>query len=125
MPREAVRSNAAPAPSGSYSQAIKVGDLLFLSGQGPFDSEGRLVDGSVAEQVQQTLRNLDAVAQAAGGSLKNAVRVTAYLSSLQHFDEYDAAYREFFDEPLPSRSSVQSDLIGFDVEIDAIVWLGS
>jgi peptide/nickel transport system substrate-binding protein/2-iminobutanoate/2-iminopropanoate deaminase len=124
MGREPVRSHDAPPPSGSYSQGVRAGGFLFLSGQGPYDAAGNRVGETVADQVRQTLRNLDAVARAAGGSLKDAVRVQAYLSSLEHFDEYDAAYREFFDDPMPSRSTIQSDLIGFDVEIDAIVWVG-
>jgi 2-iminobutanoate/2-iminopropanoate deaminase len=124
MPRQPVRAADAPPPSGSYSQAIRAGDLLFLAGQGPFDENGQRVGETVPEQVRQTLRNLDRVAQAAGGRLHDAVRVTAYLSTLAHFDEYDAVYREFFVEPFPSRTTIQSDLIGIDVEIDAVVWLG-
>ena len=70
------------------------------------------------------LGNLDAVARAAGGSLQAAVRVGMYLSDLAHFDEMDAAYRTFFTDPMPARTTIQSDLIGFDVEADAVVWLG-
>lgn len=124
MPRTPILTQNAPQPSGTYSQAIRAGDLLYLSGQGPFDAHGNRVGTTVAEQVQQTLSNLDQVARAAGATLRDAVRVVAYLSSLEHFDEYDRVYREFFTEPYPSRSTIQSDLIGMDVEIDAIVWLG-
>lgn len=124
MPRTPIRSDGAPSPSGAYSQSIRAGDLLFLSGQGPFDADGNRVGESVSEQVRQTLSNLDQVARAAGATIQDAVRVVAYLSSLEHFEEYDAAYGEFFAEPFPSRSTIQSDLIGMDVEIDAIVWLG-
>jgi enamine deaminase RidA (YjgF/YER057c/UK114 family) len=74
--------------------------------------------------VRQVLENLDAVARAAGGSLQNAVRCGMYLSSLKHFDEMDAEYRRFFNEPMPARTTIQSDLIAFDVEADAVVWLG-
>jgi 2-iminobutanoate/2-iminopropanoate deaminase len=125
MGREQVATDAAPKPGGAYSQAIRVGDLLFLAGQGPFTPGGDAVGGSVAEQTRQTLANLDAVARAAGGSLSRAVRVGVYLKSLEHFAEMNAAYGEFFDEPFPARTTIQSDLIGFDVEIDAVVWLGS
>jgi 2-iminobutanoate/2-iminopropanoate deaminase len=125
MPREPVSSEEAPRPGGAYSQAIRVGDLLFLAGQGPFDPDGQLVGGSIENQTRQALANLHAVARAAGGSLADAVRVGVYLSSLEHFAEMNATYREFFDEPLPARTTIQSDLIGFDVEIDAVVWLGS
>ena len=124
MPREPVLSREAPPPSGGYSQAIRAGDLLFLSGQGPYCPDGTRVGETVTEQVRQVLTNLDAVAQAAGGSLANAVRVGMYLTDMRHFDEMDAAYREFFPEPRPARTTIQSDLVGFDVEGDAVVWLG-
>jgi len=124
MPREPVLSNEAPPPSGGYSQGIRAGGFLYLSGQGPYDSSGERAGTTVAEQVRQVLSNLDAVARAAGGSLQNAVRVGMYLSDLAHFDEMDAAYRRFFSDPLPARTTIQSDLIGFDVEGDAVVFLG-
>ena len=124
MPRTPVLSEAAPAPSGGYSQAIRAGDFLFLSGQGPYDAAGERVGVSVAEQVRQVLQNLDAVARAAGGSLKDAVRVGMFISEMRHFDEMDAEYRAFFGDPMPARTTIQSDLVGFDVEGDAVVWLG-
>jgi reactive intermediate/imine deaminase len=120
-----VSSAWAPAPRGPYSQAIQVGNLLFLAGQGPFDETGRRVGESVGEQARRALENLDAVARSGGGSLQNAVRVGVYLRSLEAFPELNAVYREFFREPFPARTTIQSNLTGFDVEIDAIVWLGS
>jgi 2-iminobutanoate/2-iminopropanoate deaminase len=125
VPRTPVLSQEAPPPSGGYSQGIVVGELLFLAGQGPYDSSGSRAGSTVAEQVRQVLENLDAVARATGGSLQNAVRVGMYLSDLAHFDEMDAEYRRFFSEPMPARTTIQSDLVGFDVEGDAVVWLGA
>ena len=84
MPRSPIRTDSAPQPSGAYSQALKAGDFLFLSGQGPFDAEGNRVGETVADQVRQTLTNLDQVARAAGATLQDAVRVIAYLSSLKN-----------------------------------------
>jgi 2-iminobutanoate/2-iminopropanoate deaminase len=124
MARTPVLSPDAPAPSGGYSQAIRAGDFLFLSGQGPYDAAGARVGVSVAEQVRQVLGNLDAVASSAGGSLQNAVRVGMYISDMAHFDEMDSAYQAFFSDPMPARTTIQSDLVGFDVEGDAVVWLG-
>jgi len=124
VPRTPVLSQEAPQPSGGYSQGIAVGDLLFLAGQGPYDASGNRAGSTVAEQVRQVLENLDAVARAGGGSLQNAVRVGMYLSDLAHFDEMDAEYRRFFTDPMPVRTTIQSDLVGFDVEGDAVVWLG-
>jgi 2-iminobutanoate/2-iminopropanoate deaminase len=122
--RAPISSDEAPKPGGAYSQAIRAGDFLFLAGQGPFVPDGTFVGGSVADQTRQALANLDAVARAAGGSLARAVRVGVYLKSLEAFAEMNATYLTFFEEPLPARTTIQSDLIGFDVEIDAVVWLG-
>ena len=121
--RTQITAQDAPPASGGYSQAIRVDSLLFLSGQAPYDADGQLVAGSVAVQVAQTLGNLDAVARAGGSALANAVRVGVYLRDLADFAEMDAAYREFFgpDGILPARTTIQSDLVGFDVEIDAVV----
>jgi 2-iminobutanoate/2-iminopropanoate deaminase len=121
--REPITSAEAPPPGGAYSQAIRTGGLLFLAGQGPFDASGARVGTTVAEQTRQTLENLDAVARAAGASLQDAVRVGVYLSDLAHFAEMNEVYSSFFREPYPARTTIQSDLIGFDVEIDAVVAL--
>ena len=124
MARTPVLSPDAPAPSGGYSQGIVAGDFLYLSGQGPYDSSGARVGTTIAEQVRQVLENLDAVARATGATLQDAVRVGMYISDMAHFDEMDAEYRRFFSDPMPARTTIQSDLIGFDVEGDAVVFLG-
>jgi 2-iminobutanoate/2-iminopropanoate deaminase len=124
MPRTPVHSPQAPPPSGGYSQGIVAGGFLYLSGQGPYDDSGNRAGTTVAEQVRQVLEKLAAVARAAGGSLQNAVRVGMYISDMAHFDELDAEYRLFFSDPMPARTTIQSDLVGFDVEGDAVVWLG-
>jgi reactive intermediate/imine deaminase len=123
MPRTPVLSPDAPPPSGGYSQGILAGDFLFLSGQGPYDASGSRAGSTIAEQVRRVLENLDAVARAAGATLQDAVRVGMYISDMAHFDEMDAEYRRFFSEPMPARTTIQSDLVGFDVEGDAVVWL--
>ena len=124
MTRKPVLSQEAPQPSGGYSQGIVAGGFLYLAGQGPFDADGNRVGTTIAEQVRQVLENLDAVARAGGGSLQNAVRCGMYISDMAHFDEMDAEYRRFFSDPMPARTTIQSDLLGFDVEGDAVVWLG-
>ena len=124
MGREPVLSSEAPQPSGGYSQGIAAGGFLYLSGQGPFDANGSRVGDTIAEQVRQVLENLDAVARAAGSTLQNAVRCGMYISDMAHFDEMDAEYRRFFSQPMPARTTIQSDLVGFDVEGDAVVHLG-
>jgi reactive intermediate/imine deaminase len=123
MSIRAITTDAAPAASGGYSQGIVAESFLFLSGQGPFDPSGELVDGSIEAQVRQVFANLQAVAEAAGTSLSNALRVGVYLSDLEHFETMDRVYREIFDEPRPARTTIQSDIVGFDVEADAVVLL--
>jgi 2-iminobutanoate/2-iminopropanoate deaminase len=122
-PRRRISAGDAPPQSGAYSQGIEVNGLLFLSGQAPLDAAGEFAGGSVADQVRRTLENLDVVARSAGTSLALAARVGVYLRDLADFAEMDAAYRGFFAESavLPARTTIQSDLVGFDVEIDAVV----
>jgi 2-iminobutanoate/2-iminopropanoate deaminase len=121
MSMRAISTPGAPAPSGGYSQGILAEPFLFLSGQGPFDQAGELVDGSIEAQVRQVFANLQAVAEAAGASLAQAVRVGVYLSDLEHFETMDRVYREIFGEPRPARTTIQSDIVGFDVEADAVI----
>lgn len=123
MTRVPITTADAPAPSGAYSQGVvSTGPLLFCAGQGPYAPDGRLVDDSVADQVRQTLANLDAVCVAAGTSLKNAVRLGVFLSSLDHFAEMNAVLTAYFDgQPFPARTTIETPLRGFDVEIDAVV----
>lgn len=123
MTIEAISSNEAPAPSGGYSQAISAGGFLFLSGQGPYDADGNLVDSSLEAQIRQVFANLDAVARGAGAELGDAVRVGVYLSDLAHFDEMDRIYREIFADPRPARTTIQTDIEEFDIEADAIIIL--
>ncbi len=120
---EPITPSGIPPAGGPYSPGIKVGDLLFLSGQGPFDERGQRVGETFADQVRQTLENLERVCQAAGTSLSNAVRVGCFLSSLNLFEEFNRVYAEYVSAPLPARTTVPVDLRGFDVEIDAVVWV--
>lgn len=114
-----------PAPVGPYSPAVRVGPLVFLAGQGPFATDGSLVGATFAEQTRQTFRNLAAVAEAAGGSLADVVRLGAYLDDLDNFEEFNQIAREFLAEPFPARTTIQADLLGFEIEIDAILHLGT
>lgn len=122
MPKEAVWSTGAPPPGGAYSQAIAAGPFVFLAGQGPFRTDGSKVEGSFEEQARQTFRNLAAVAEAAGASLADAIRVGVFLREMQNFAAMNEIYKEFFPEPLPARTTVQSDLPGFEIEVDAVLF---
>jgi len=116
-----VRSTEVPAPGGPYSQAIVVGDLAFLAGQGPFGADGKRVGETFADQVRATFENLEAVARAGGSSLHHAVRLGAYLRSLDDFPVFNEIAREYLSEPYPARTTVEVALRGFDIELDAVV----
>ena len=123
---EQVHSDTAPAAIGPYSQAIKSGSLVFLSGQIPLDPKSMvIVQGGVAEQTHQVFRNLAAVAEAAGGSLSNAVKLTIYVIDLGDFATVNEIMAEYFSEPYPARATIQVSALpkGSTVEIDAILSL--
>ena len=122
MTRKAFTSNIAPLPAGSYSVAMEAGGLVFLAGQTPRDRDNvRHGDKPFAFQARMALDNLEAAANAAGLSLKNAVRVGVFLTDQANAKEFDAIYREYVDEPFPVRTLSQSCLVGFAVEVDAIL----
>jgi 2-iminobutanoate/2-iminopropanoate deaminase len=125
--RAAVSTDSAPAAIGPYSQGMRVGDLLFCSGQIPLEpSTGELVKVDIEGQARRCLENLEAICAAAGGSLSNAVRCTVYLGDMNDFARVNEVYAEFFDggEP-PARVAIAAAGLpkGADVEIDAIVAL--
>jgi 2-iminobutanoate/2-iminopropanoate deaminase len=124
---ESVATDSAPAAIGPYSQGMRVGDLLFCSGQIPLDpSSGELVKEDVEGQTRRCLENLAAVAEAAGTSLANAVRCTVYLTDMNDFARVNEVYGGFFDsDNPPARVAVGVAALpkGADVEIDAIVAL--
>ena len=123
MAKRQVSTQSAPPPGGAYSQAIAAGNLVFLAGQGPFKPSGEKVDGTFEDQARQTFSNLAAVAEAAGGSLADAVRVGVFLRDMDNFGSMNDIYREFFPDPWPARTTVQSDLPGFEIEVDAVLSL--
>lgn len=119
-----IRAAAAPPPVGPYSHAVRTGNLVFLAGQGPFNPETGAIPATFDEQVRQTLQNLAAVAEAAGGTLHDAVRVGVYLRDMESFATLNEIYAEFFREPYPARTTIQSAL-QIDVEMDAVLELRS
>lgn len=121
-----VHSTNAPEAIGPYSQAIKTGNLVFLSGQIPLDPDTmELVDGDVAAQTHRVFANLIAVAEAAGGSLGNAVKLTIYVVDLGDFATINGIMAEYFSEPYPARATIQVSALpkGSLVEIDAVLSL--
>ncbi len=121
--KTAIASGDLPRPVGPYSPAIRVGDLLFISGQIPADpSTGRLVTGGIAEQTRRVLDNLRTLLAAAGLGPDAVVRTTVYLADLDDFEAMNAVYGEFFAMPYPARSTIQAARLPRDarIEIDAI-----
>ena len=123
MVRKAVVTGNAPKPAFSYSQGIIANGFLFVSGQVPVDPLTKAVPEAFADQVRRAMGNVAAVAEAAGARLSDAVRVGVYLADLTDFEEMDRVYREYFEEPLPARTTVGTTLLGFAVEIDAVIAL--
>ena len=112
----------APEAIGPYSQAIRTGNLVFLAGQTPRDRDNvRHGDKPFAVQARMVLDNLEAAANAAGLSLKDAVRVGVFLRNPADAKEFDAIYREYVSEPFPVRTLTQSNFAGFDIEVDAVL----
>ncbi|MGW4955548.1 RidA family protein [Streptomyces parvulus] len=122
--KRAVRTTGAPRPAGAYSQGVVAGGLLFTAGFGPQDPVTGEVPEGVGPQTAQVLRNVRAVLAEEGLTPRDVVKVTAHLQHLKRdFAAYDAAYREFFDEPCPVRTTVGSDLMDILVEIDVVAVL--
>jgi 2-iminobutanoate/2-iminopropanoate deaminase len=121
--REIVATEAAPQAIGPYSQAIQVGDFVFTSGQIPIDPQtGVFVEGGIAEQTEQVLRNLAEVLRAAGTSLEAVVKTTVFLADMNDFAAMNEVYGRFFSNAPPARSTVQAARLPRDarVEIDVI-----
>jgi 2-iminobutanoate/2-iminopropanoate deaminase len=123
--RETITAPNAPEAVGPYSHAVKAGDLLFCSGQIPLDQSGELVGDTPGEQIEQCLRNLQAVCDAAGTTLDRAVRCTVYLTDMGAFAEANEVYARFFERHPPARVGIGVAALpkGAQVEVDAIVAL--
>ena len=124
MSKQTIHTDLAPAAVGTYSQAVKVGNFVFLSGQIPLVPETMdVVDGDFAARARQVFENLKAVAEEAGGSLNDAVKLTIFLTDLDNFAAVNKVMAEYCDEPYPARAAVQVSALpkGVDVEADAIL----
>ena len=126
MIKEIIHTDGAPAAIGTYSQAVRYGDLVFLSGQIPLDpSSMEMVGGEFEDQVRQVFDNLSAVCQASGGRLNNIVKLTVFLTDMGHFPRVNAVMGEYFSEPYPARAAVGVASLpkGASVEMEAVLGL--
>lgn len=126
MSKQAIHTDSAPAAIGTYSQAIRAGGLVFLSGQIPLVPDTmEVVNGDFDARARQVFSNLEAVAQAAGGSLNDVVKLTIFLTDLDNFATVNAVMEDFFERPFPARAAVGVASLprGVDVEADAILAL--
>ena len=126
MTRQIISTPDAPAAIGTYSQAVRVGPMVYISGQIPLDpATGQLVSGEIEVEIRRVFDNLKAVAAAAGGSLAHAVRVTIYLTDLANFAKVNEIMAQYLPQPWPSRVTVGVSQLprGSRVEIDCILHL--
>lgn len=127
MAREIIKTAAAPAAIGTYSQAVKAGNTVYLSGQIPLTPRTmQLVEGDMAVQIGQVFDNLQAVATAAGGSLADIVKLNIYLTDLAHFPLVNEVMSRYFREPYPARAAIGVASLpkGAAIEADAVMVLG-
>jgi len=124
--KEIIATNEAPQAIGTYSQAVKVGDSVYLSGQIPLLPETmELVNGDIRAQITRVFDNLSAVARAAGGSLSDVVKLNVFLTDLSHFPIINEVMAEYFKQPYPARAAIGVAALpkGAEVEMDAILVL--
>ena len=125
MPKQQITTTTGASPMGAYSQGLRAGDFIFVSGQGPLDPEtGKIVGDTIEEQTARTLENIKAILEAGGATMADVVKVTAHLTDLSNFAAYNRVYATYFPDPKPVRTTVGSQLLGMLVEIDAIAYVG-
>lgn len=127
MPRQIIHTERAPQAIGTYSQAVRVGDTVYMSGQVPLDpATMQMVEGDIEVQIRRVFENLKAVAEAAGGTLAQAVKVNVYLTDLAHFAKVNEVMAQYCAKPYPARAAVGVAQLprGAQVEIECILHLG-
>ena len=126
MSKQTIHTDNAPAAVGPYSQAVRHGDLVFLSGQIPLDpATMKIVEGDIAAQIHRVFQNLSAVCEAAGGSLDGILKLNVFLTDLGNFATVNQVMQEYFTEPYPARAAVgvRALPLGVEVEMEAILGL--
>jgi 2-iminobutanoate/2-iminopropanoate deaminase len=127
MPKQQISTKSGAAPIGAYSQGIRAGDFIFVSGQGPLDpATGQLIHGTIEEETARVLENIKIILEAGGATMADVVKVSVHLSDVELFERFNKVYATYFPDPKPARTTVGSQLPRKDmlVEIDAIVYVG-
>lgn len=125
MAKQFIRTPNAPQPLGPYSQGIKAGNFLFVAGQGPIDPKtGQMTGADIEPQTQQTLTNIKGIVEASSLSMRDVVKVSIFLRSMDDFKRMNEVYKTFFPENPPTRTTVEAKLLapGMLIEIDAIAY---
>ncbi len=125
MAKQPIRTDRAPLPAGPYSQGLRVGDFVFVAGQGPTNPATRGLAGDTIEaQTAQVLENVKAILEAGGASMADVVKTTVHLSDMSLFGRFNQVYATYFTDPKPVRTTVGSQLSNILVEIDVVAYVG-
>ena len=119
MKKEIISTKSAPVPVGPYSQAVKVGEFIYVSGQVSMDSStGKLVGASIEDQTRQCLENIKAILEVAGSSIDSVVKVSVFIKDMDEFQEMNKIYGQYFTKNFPARSCVQVAKLPLDVKVE-------
>lgn len=127
MAKQQIRTTSGAAPVGPYSQGLRVGDFIFVSGQGPLDpATGKIVGETIEEQTVRVLENIKIILEAGGATMADVVKANAFLSDIAFFDPYNNIYGSYFPDPKPTRTTMicQPPIKGILVEIEVIAYVG-
>ncbi len=127
MPKQQISTKSGASPIGAYSQGIRAGDFVFVSGQGPLDpATGQLIHGTIEEETARVLENIKIILEAGGASMAQVVKTSVHLSDVALFERFNKVYATYFPDPKPARTTVGSQLPRKDmlVEIDASAYVG-
>lgn len=127
MPKQLITTTSGASPVGPYSQGLRVGDLIFVSGQGPLDPvSGKIVGNTIEEQTVRVLENIKVILEAGGATMANVVKANAFLSDISFFEPYNKIYGSYFPDPRPTRTTMvcQPPIKGILIEIEVVAYVG-